>query len=211
MIPFLTEEVWQLLGQYAPCRGIDWVEEVAESIMVAHWPQCNPLRRDARIEACFSRFQEVLRAVRDIRSRQNVAPRTRIDFSVRCAPEEADLLRPMQPYFESMAAARAVAWGPEVQAPPLSASATLPGMEVFVDLAGLIDLDAEIARIRKEQEELQRHLASKEKKLANEAFVSRAPADVVQKERDSLEQLKSRLAAATAALENMLALKQRKA
>jgi len=74
--------------------------------MRAPWPETDPARQDPGIEAQFARFQEVLRAVRDIRARQGVAPKTPLSFYVRCEPPVADLLRPMEPYFVSMANAR---------------------------------------------------------------------------------------------------------
>ena len=105
------------------------------------------------------------------------------------------LLEPMAPYFASMAGATATAWGPDLPAPAQSANFTAAGCEVFVDLAGHIDVDAEIARDEKEAENLRRQIDAKEKKLANENFVSRAPADVVQKEREGLAALEERLQA----------------
>ena len=69
-------------------------------------------------------------------------------------------------------------------------------MEVYIDLAGLIDVEAERARKRQEVEKLTGFIAAKEKKLAQKNFVDRAPAEVVQKERDSLADLQSQLAAA---------------
>ncbi len=203
MIPFLTEEVWQLLGAIAPERGIDAVEPAAESVMLAAWPECDPMRQDAEIESQFARFQEVLRAVRDIRARQGVAPKTPIAFSVRCDAATAELLRPMTPYFESMANARAADFGPSTAAPALSANVTLSGMDVYVDLADLIDVPAEIARKKQEVEKLVGFIAAKEKKLQNASFVDRAPAEVVQKERDSLKDLQDQLAAAREVLERL--------
>jgi valyl-tRNA synthetase len=171
--------------------------------MIATWPQSDSDRQDAQIEDQFARFQEVLRAVREIRSRQNVAPRKQIDFSVRCDAETAKLLRPMEPYFLSMATARAVAWGPDVEAPTLFASVTSPGIEVFVDLAGLIDVEAETKRALKELERLESLIASKRKKLANENFLNRAPEAVVAKERDSLRDLEEQHATTTFVLERL--------
>ncbi len=204
-IPFLTEEVWQLLARLAPRRGIDCVEPTAESVMIAAWPACDAGRRDPEIEARFARFQEALRAVREIRSRQNVPPKKRIEFAVRCDPKTADLLRPMEPYFASMAGAAATGWGPDVEAPPLCANAATAGMEVLVDLAGLIDVDAEIARLEKEQGKLESMIQGKRKKLANEKFVARAPAEVVQRERESLKALEDQLAAIVEAIKKLLA------
>jgi valyl-tRNA synthetase len=200
LIPFVTEEVWQLLAGAAPQRGIDTIEPAAESIMIARWPQPVAAREDPQIEARFARFQEVLRAVRDIRSRQNVPPKARIAFCVRCDPETAALLRPMEPYFPAMAGASASAWGPEVEPPALSANVTLPGMEVYVDLAELIDVGAEIERKKQDLEKLDALIAAKEKKLANANFIERAPAEVVQKERDSLKDLQEQQAATAAVL-----------
>ncbi len=209
MIPFLTEEVWHLLGEFAPARGIDEVSPATESVMVAPWPESDPARQDAQIEAQFARFQEVLRAVREIRSRQNVAPKTTIEFLVRADTAAADLLRPMEAYFESMASAKATGWGPDVEPPALSANVTLPNLEVFVDLAELIDVDAEIAKQEKELEKLDSLIASKEKKLANENFVSRAPEAVVEKERQSLKDLEEQRAATAEVLQRMVGLKDR--
>ncbi len=210
MIPFVTEEVWQLLGEVAPKRGLDAPEPAAASVMIAPWPESDPRRRDAEIEARFARFQQVLRAVREIRSRQNVPPKKQIDFAVRCDARTAELLRPMEPYFGSMAAARAVGCGPDVEPPGLSANVTLSGIEVYVDLADLIDVEAETRRKQKEVEKLDSLIAAKEKKLADEAFVARAPQSVVQKQRDSLKELREQRAAASAALESMVSLRVRK-
>jgi valyl-tRNA synthetase len=208
MIPFLTEDVWQRLGEIAPDRGIDEVESAAESVMRAPWPETDPARQDAEIEAQFARFQEVLRAVRDIRARQGVAPKTPLKFSVRCEMAVADLLRPMESYFQSMANAQVMATGPDVVAPPLSAHVPLGGMDVYVDLTELIDVEAEMARKKQEVEKLTGFIAAKEKKLSNETFVQRAPADVVQKERDSLKELQDQLAAAKDVLERLGAMKR---
>jgi valyl-tRNA synthetase len=203
MIPFLTEDVWQRLNEVAPDRGIDKVETAAASIMRAPWPETDPARQDVEIEAQFARFQEVLRAVRDIRARQGVAPKTPLRFSVRCEASIAELLRPMTPYFDSMANATAMDFGPEVAAPALSAHVTLTGMDVYIDLAELIDVPAEIARKKQEIEKLTGFIAAKEKKLSNETFVQRAPADVVQKERDSLKELQDQMAAAQEVLQRL--------
>lgn len=200
MMPFLTEEVWQLLGELAPERGLARPVAAAESIMVAPWPQAESARQDANVEAQFARFQEVLKGLRDVRSRQNIAPRTPMQFTMRCDEATMRLLQPMEAYFDSMAGARAVAWGSDADAPQVNARFVLPGIEVFVDLAGLIDVPAEIAKNQKERERVLGFISGKEKKLANESFVSRAPAEVVAQERQSLEELRARLASIEATL-----------
>jgi len=203
-IPFVTEEVWQLLAEVAPKRGLTKIEPAAESIIVAAWPQSDSAREDSRIEDQFTIFQEVLRAVREIRSRQNVPPKQQIEFSLRCDAATAELIEPMQSYFASMAAAKLVAAGADVEAPELSANVTMTGMEVFVDLAGLIDVAAEIQRMEQQKAKLEGFITGKQKKLENENFVKRAPAEVVQKEKDSLTELQEQLAATEAVLKRLM-------
>ena len=203
MIPFLTEEVWQMLGKIAPQRGIARLRDAEPSIMVAQWPEVEATHQDTQIEAQFERFQEVLKAVREIRSRQNVPPKKEIEFSVRCDEADAELVRPMEPYFVTMAVAKATAWGPDTPAPALSANVSLKGAEVFVDLADLIDVEAEIARKKDEVAKLEKFILGKEKKLSNANFVERAPEAVVAKEREGLADLQAQLAAAQSVLETL--------
>ena len=203
LIPFITEEVWQCLDDDAPVRGL-LPQQAAESIIVAPWPEVLSGHQNAEIESQFSRFQAVLGGIREIRARQQIAPKKRIDFSVRCEESIAESLRPMAAYFESMASAQAMGWGPAIEPPAISASSSLSaGIEIFVDLAGLIDIEAEIARTDRELERLERAIAGKEKKLANQNFVSRAPEAVVSQERQSLEELRSQVAFHQAALEKL--------
>ncbi len=180
-------------------------ELAAPSIMIAPWPQADLARQDPVIEARFQRFQEVLRAIRDIRGRQNVPPRKQIDFAVRCDSAAAKLLEPMEPYFVSMATARPTGWGPEVAPPKLSANVALAGMEVFVDLADLIDVGAEVERKEQDMVRLEGLIATKRKKLENASFVQRAPAAVVQGERAALKDLEDQHAAARAVVERLKA------
>lgn len=200
IMPFLTEEIWQRLGQIAPRRGFEKLETPAASLMIAPWPVADARRQDRTIEARYSRFQAALGAIREIRSRQNIAPKDEVQFAIRCAPEVVELLRPMEPYFASMAHAHATGWGRDVQAPPTHAEVKLADMEVLVDLSGYIDVAAEIQRNEKERDRLLGQIAGKEKKLADPKFVARAPADVVERERESLTQLKEKLHAAETAL-----------
>ncbi len=205
MVPFITEEVWQLLGKFAPQRGLQTLTAPAESIMVADWPEADTAAQDAQIEQQFDLFQKVLTGIRDLRSRQNIPPAKSVQFCVKADSATVALLKPMQPYFATMpgAKAEATSWGAEVAPPEIHATYSLPGIDVYVDLAGLIDVEAEIAKQEKEQANLQKLIASKQGKLANENFTSRAPAEVVAGERASLAEAEQRLAAITAAIEQL--------
>jgi valyl-tRNA synthetase len=199
-IPFITEEIWHLLAAAAPERGLARSERPAESVMKADWPQPETARQDSAIEARFAHFQDVLRGLREIRSRQNIPPKTPIRFALRTSDEIVELLRPMAAAIQSMANAEATAWGSDVESPPTCARLALTAGEVLVDLAGLIDKDAEIARNEKERERLTGFVQGKRAKLANANFVDRAPAEVVQKERESLVEAEQKIAALEATL-----------
>jgi len=210
MIPFVTEEVWQLLGKVAPERGLADPQPAAESIMIAPWPEADAARRDPQIEAQFAVFQNKLRIIRDTRSRNNLAPKTRVAVSNTCETTMVELMEPMKPYFESMANATIVAMGPDVEPPPLCATVPVaPGDELHVHLGDAIDIQAELQKKEKENEKLDSLIAAKKKKLDNKDFLERAPRAVVQKERDSLGEL-VKVHSANAAIIEQLAGLQRK-
>ncbi len=204
MVPFITEEVWQLLGQAAPERGLDRPALAAASIMIAPWPAAYTAHQDGEIEARFALFQQVLGGLREIRSRQNI-PKTPLNFVAICDPKETALLQPMEPYFATMANAHATGWGPTAKPPATSSGFRAGEVEVLVDLAGLVDVGAEIARKEKELAAKQTAVAAKEKQLGNQSFVSRAPSEVVAKERAALEGLKQQVQSLIA---DLAALKQ---
>jgi len=193
MIPFITEEIWQLLGTVAPARGLDAVAAPSPSLIVADWPVAESRRIDAPIEEQFLHFNAVLSALREIRSRQNIAPRQPISFCVQCDRQVARMLQPLSAHFAALAQATATAMGGDVKPPRTNATVHLANMDVFMDLTGLIDVEAEISRLEKQRDRITGMIAGKERKLANQSFVERAPADVVQKERDSLVQLRQQL------------------
>ena len=198
--PFVTEEVWQLLGQVAPVREIAKRQAAAESVCLAEWPEADAARVDPRIEEQFSDFQAVMGAVREVRQHKNIPPKEAVSFAVRCDAATAELLAPMKPYFESMARATALEFGPTATPPERSASKSLAGMEVHVDISAFFDVDAERARLEKERDQLAKFTKSIAGKLANENFVSRAPAEVVEAERGKLAEAGEQLEAVEAAL-----------
>jgi valyl-tRNA synthetase len=188
-VPFITEEVWQQLNKAAPRRGL--IPAVAsDSIMVAAWPDVEANRINPEIESRFALFQSTLGALREIRSRQNIPPRSEVEFWVRCDSTAAQLLEPLSPYFARMAQATASGYGDQVSPSGPTATVLLPGMEVIVNLRGFLDVEAEQARLDKQEAGLRKQIEGKEKKLGNASFLERAPADVVEREREALEQLR---------------------
>jgi valyl-tRNA synthetase len=207
MMPFLTEEVWQLLGQIAPDRGLAAAAKTAESVCIATWPIADTSRQDRRIEQQFADFQAVLGAVREARQRQNIQFKEELNFTVRCDAATAGLLEPMQPYFNQMARATATQLGPMAEPNGMPISITLVGqngpIEVHVDVSRFIDVAAERKRLLKEQENTSKQIASIEAKLSNKAFVDKAPPEVVQQQREKLAELRAQLASIEAALKKL--------
>ncbi len=160
-------------------------------------------RIDQQVEDQFRQFDAVLSALREIRSRQNIPPRKSISFRVQCDAQATALLLPMKEHFVALAQAQLSECGPDVQPPCTNATVQLADMGVFVDLAGLIDVDAEIERLEKQLERLTGMITGKEKKLGNQKFVERAPAEVVQRERESLSQLQEQRETARSSLASL--------
>ncbi|MFN5757054.1 MAG: class I tRNA ligase family protein, partial [Planctomycetia bacterium] len=167
---------------------------LAESLMVARWPSPPEAWIDETTETRFGTFLAVVGAIREIRARQNVPPKTRVKVVIRAARETAALLEPMQAAIASMAVAEITALGPEATGAAGAATANVLGCDIFVDLADLIDVGAEIARLTKENEKLAGFIAAKRAKLADGTFASKAPPAVVEKERAQLADLEEKLA-----------------
>ncbi|MEO1498144.1 MAG: valine--tRNA ligase [Planctomycetota bacterium] len=214
MTPFLTEEVWQLLGEVAPERGLQVAQAAAESVCVAPWPESDASAIDRTIEEQFAKFQAVLGAVREVRQAQAIPNKETVEFVVRCDEPTAELLTPMQPYFTQMARATATALGPDAAMPEITSSKSLTGLdgsrgngargdgaiEVHVDVAAFIDVEAEKQRLAKEQANLTKFVGSLRGKLSNDKFVANAPAEVVDAERAKLAEAESQLAAVETAI-----------
>jgi valyl-tRNA synthetase len=201
IMPFVTEEIWQHLAAVAGGRRMPWdAAALPDSIMVASWPAPPAAWVDHRTETQFGTFLGIVAAIREVRARQNVPPKTRLPVRVRAARETADLLAPMHGSIESMAGATLEGLGPDVAGVAGATAASVLGCDVFVDLAGLIDVAAEIARLTKENEKTTGFIAAKRRKLADETFTSKAPATVVEKERAQLVELEEKLAKGEAAL-----------
>lgn len=204
--PFVTEAIWKHLADVAPSRTFDSDLPASPFISQAEWPTPRLADRDDAIEIQFAKFVALLGAIREIRSRQNIAPKESLEFTVRSDDAMKELLEPMKPFLESMAGAVSTQWSSSPTIPSVNAHMPIEGMDVYVDLAKFIDVPAEIARNEKLLENLVKQIQGKEGKLSNDTFVSRAPAEVVQKERESLAELVNQKRSAEEALVRLRAM-----
>jgi valyl-tRNA synthetase len=200
IIPFITEEIWQTLAQFAPKRGFPNPETPSEQLITATWPEADLSLQAPEIESQFALFQRVLSSLREMRNHQNIPPKATIHFYLQADRKIIDQLTPLKHYFVTLAGAEVVEWGQKVTPPQLAATVSEPDMEIYLDLREFIDVDKEKARLEKEISKLNGLIAGKEKKLNNENFTSRAPANVVQAERDNVAGLKDQVVTLEAAL-----------
>lgn len=175
-MPFITEELWWRLRP----------REDQEACMVSEWPAANGEETDEAAEETFSLMQEMISGIRNIKSQYNVSPGKEIAAIVNLPAEANGLVQSFNTnsqYFAKLARVSDLTVGSEQPKPPASASVVIKQHEVFVPLAGMVDLDQERARLEKAIEQKEKFLTGIERKLQNEKFVSRAPADVVERER----------------------------
>ena len=203
VIPFVTEAIWQQLGRFVPQRDLLDSAPATPWIILAPWPKSEPQWIRTDVEAQFAHFAALIGAIREIRSRQNIAPKQRIQFTVRCQGEMEQLLKPMAPFLESMAGAEATGWGPDITLPEVQAHVGIDQMDVYVDLSQFIDIAAEISRNEKLLANLIKQIQGKEGRLSNEAFVGKAPPDIIEKERQALSDLVAQRIATEQALERL--------
>jgi valyl-tRNA synthetase len=213
-IPFVTEDIWQNLKAAAEAassalepvfaqhpEGADRAHLWPDALIIAPWPQAGPA--DAETEAAFGRVQEIVRAIRNARAEYNVPPGRRIGALI-SAGEHLALLQGQLPLIANLASLDTVhvQLAETLQIPPKSANMVAGGATIALPLADLVDLDAEIARLRKELANAEKMAGSTAARLANPGFVNSAPAHVVEGARQQLAewegkkaQIQERLAA----------------
>jgi valyl-tRNA synthetase len=191
--PFITEAIWRRLNDIAPTRGPGDTE--AEPMLVrAQWPQADGASIDGDAEQRFSLLSNLIRSVRNVRMQHNVAPAMKLDLLIETDDPAAKVLEDGAELMKSLAQAGQVTISRTPVSPPADAAA-VPAAGVKLYVLGIIDRSAELERLTKQRDTLGRGIRAIESKLGNEQFLARAPADLVQKERQRLESLKTDLAA----------------
>ena len=184
-MPFVTEEAWQYLTRAVRQMWPD--RALPPSVMIADYPQAADLDDDAALRG-FALVQEIIRGIRNVRNEYRVEPARWVAVSI-AAGAQAGLLETQRALIGRLAR---VADGhldivPAFATPPRAAATVVIGsVEVSLPLAGLIDLAAERARLARELDAADADVARREARLGSEQFVARAPAAVVQRERDGL-------------------------
>jgi valyl-tRNA synthetase len=175
LLPFITEEIWQ---RVAPLAGVS-----GATIMLQPYPQAQA-ERFASARDDMEWLQQVIVAIRNIRGEMNLSPSKPLPILVKQADAKAQQrLTSNQAFFNALAKLESVTFLAADQDAPASATALVGRMEIHIPMAGLIDTAAELARLDKAIEKAQKEVDLFSHKLSNDNFVSKAPADVIEKER----------------------------
>ncbi|WP_276352839.1 valine--tRNA ligase [Cohnella caldifontis] len=172
-MPFLTEEIWQHLPH-----------EAGETITLAAWPAYDPKFEAEEAVKEMSLLMEAIRAVRNIRAEVNVSPGKKVELLIKpSGAAEESILRRNETYVRRFCNTSSLALDAGLAPPDKAMTAIVTGAELYLPLAGLIDIGQEISRLEKELANLNAEVERVEKKLANEGYIAKAPAHVVEQER----------------------------
>ena len=192
--PFLTEELWFRLAAASPYREVDPGAEPggAEHVMVAKWPEADERLLEPDIEEAMALVQEVITAVRNIRSQRNVPPRDKVPVIVSCRDESTlEVLSPHAGLIADLARAGPVEVAPDAPRPEGASVAVLTRAQVFVPIK--TDVAAERARLEKQLAQEEAYLQKIDARLRNQQYLERAPKEVVDRDRSQREEVLRRI------------------
>ncbi|HHT48252.1 MAG TPA: valine--tRNA ligase [Firmicutes bacterium] len=177
-MPFITEEIWQTL----PHQG--------ETLMCAPWPTPDQRFIDEQAEAEMGLIMNITRAIRNIRAEAGVDPGRKVEAIFLTPPAKQSILTANQLYLQTLAGlSKMEVRDSDTVKPAKAMTAVVEGVEIYLPLAGMVDLELELKRLQKEQATLETERRRLSGKLANEQFVAKAPPAVVEKERKKLATL----------------------
>lgn len=192
VMPFITEELNSILFQGS------------EMVISRAWPKADESLIDAKIEGAFDQAFAVVESVRGVRGRYNVSPAQKLVAVVSVDNEISEnSVNACKAIITELSGLETLTIAVKAPKPKFSASAVVPGGELYVPLEGILDPAAEIARLEKEIEKARSFAASIEKKLSNQKFVSGAPETVVNAERVKLATQQDIIAKNEAALKEL--------
>jgi valyl-tRNA synthetase len=196
-MPFITEEIWQSLP----------MAERADSIMVAPFPVAVEDLKDPGAEAQMKILMDAVMGIRNVRGEMNINPSVELDVVVRPLSSLAqDFLQSHADYLMKLSRLHDVKISASADKPKMSAVAVTPDAEIYILLSGVVNIEAETARLKKEIEKTDKELKPFEAKMANEGFVKKAPPEVLEKTKSiiaELTQKKEKLAESYRRLEEL--------
>lgn len=195
-MPFITEEIWTRIAPLAGRSGF--------TLLRAPYPELDPMQIDPASEQEMAWVMEAVLGVRRIRAEMNLAPGRALPVLLRSGTErDRELWQRNAELIERMARLESMTWLQESEPEPEAAIALVGDLRVLIPLHGLIDKKAELTRLEKEIQRLAKELPRIEGKLADDAFLHKAPPDVVEKERARLAELRAKISSLAAQRERI--------
>lgn len=186
LMPFITEEIWQQVKTLAGAED--------DTIMLQPYPEADASKVDEQATNDIEWLKNVIIGIRNIRGEMNISPGKMLPvYFNNGSSQDKQRLENNQQFLSKLAKLDSVTWLNQDEEAPMSATALVGDMEILVPMAGLIDKDAELSRLNKEAEKLQKELMKVKGKLNNEKFISKAPEEVVAKEKSRLEEMETTL------------------
>jgi valyl-tRNA synthetase len=190
-VPFITEVHWERLHLQCPTRGLEQPIASSDLLISAEWPKPQPEWIDDQIEADFALVQEVIRSIRDLRSRYQIPPSKNVEAQIKAVGDSADILHRLKNLILLLGGIDSLDVSPHVKRPATAATHVVGDLEIY--LIGVIDPDQEMKRLKKQREKLLIDATKAESNLNNENFLSRAPSHVVDAEKKKLKDLRAQI------------------
>jgi valyl-tRNA synthetase len=176
--PFITEELWS-----------HFKSKNDKDLIVSEWPKVDKKWINRNTENKISLLQELISAIRTIRSSMNVPPSSKADMIVRTNATEAKILQEYETIIKYLCKINTVSYDEIATKPSQSAVAVIKDLEIYIPLGGLIDFRLEKERLLKRKIELENLISKIRNEINNQEFLTRAPESIVQKERDKLDEI----------------------
>lgn len=195
VMPFVTERVWSALPASTLSR--------ANFLMTSAWPEPESFAKlvNSEAEHSFELARRVISGVRSTRARYRLSPKAELACTVKPQSEDVETLLSQADFIRNVGHISNLTVSATAEKNEGSVTITEPDMELFVQVGGLVDLEAERARLQKELESCQKELAGVERTLSNEGFIAKAAPAVVEKKRTR----QAELIAQQTALQNQIA------
>ena len=183
-MPFITEEIYQALPH--DC----------ESIMISPWPKADPALQDKTAEKGMGAVMDAIKSIREMRAQVNANPGKKVPAILLVSDELQAVLTENASYIHQLANVDKLDLLPLDSSKPENAMASVnAGVEVYLPLKGLIDVEAETARLNKELAGLQKEMKRVSGKLQNQGFLAKAPKEVVEKEQAKADEFAAKIKA----------------
>ena len=180
--PFITEELWSFFKI-----------ENEKDLIISPWPVVDKSAINEKIDNEMNILQDVISSVRAVRSRMNIPPSKKIDLKIKSNEEQKHFIEQNNELIISLAKLNSYSVGISMQKPPQSVASVVHGMELYIPLEGLVDLEKERAQLNKRRTKIEELLVGIDNKLSNENFIANAPDEIVNRENNKKIDLKDEL------------------